>query len=131
MAELVGISEGYKYQHNVTKMEKLIYLTCWNTKFAILFEQITYNAEEECLCGTNENVLVLWCAWVKIVLHLIFLTEFTQQYVNRLQMIVIIIQIEKISKIRNYLSNFINFLQCTLITSKGFHGYITTRQIPE
>ena len=42
MAELVGISEGYEYQHNGTKIENQIYATRENSKFAIVSEHTTY-----------------------------------------------------------------------------------------
>ena len=43
MVELIGISEGYEYQHNAKKIENRIYVTRGNSKFAIFFEQTTYS----------------------------------------------------------------------------------------
>ena len=42
MAELVGINEGYEYQHNATKNRKSNIRNPRKFKFAILFEQSTY-----------------------------------------------------------------------------------------
>ena len=41
MAELVEISEGYKYQHNTTKkIENRIYVTRENSKFAVFLNRL-------------------------------------------------------------------------------------------
>ena len=79
LAELVGISEAYEYQHNATKNR--IHVTRGDSKFAILFEQTTYMIRYVDITHVTQIYMFVFC-YISEVIHIRFFTCTFLKYYN-------------------------------------------------